>query len=94
MCCLEDLSRKDVINIQDGCRLGYVCDVEIDISDGRLISLIIYGKSKFFGLFGREEDMVIPWNDIDKIGEDIILVNCELPSRPPVRPKRGFFGLF
>lgn len=94
MCCLEDLSCKDVINIADGCRLGFVCDVEIDVCDGRLLSIIIFGRARFFGLFGREEDLVIPWCNIDKIGEDIILVHCEPPCRPPVRPRRGFFGLF
>ena len=94
MCCIEDLARKDVININDGCRLGCVCDVEIDVNDGRIVSLIIYGRTKFFGLFGREDDLVIPWCNIQKIGEDIILVACEPPCRPPMRPKTGLFGFF
>jgi len=94
MCCIEDLARKDVINVNDGSRLGFVCDVEIDVCDGRIISLIIYGRSKFFGLFGREEDLVIPWCNIQKIGEDIILVCCEPVCRPVLKRKGGFFEFF
>ena len=94
MCCIEELACKDIINVNDGCRLGCVCDVEINTCDGRVKSLIVYGKSKFFGLFGREDDLVIPWESIQKIGEDIILVCCEPSCRPPFRPHGGFFGLF
>ena len=94
MCCLEDLARKDVINIKDGCRLGFVCDVEIDICNGKIISLIIFGRAKLFGILGREDDLVIPWCSIEKIGEDIILVCCEPVCKPFIKPKRGFLGLF
>jgi YlmC/YmxH family sporulation protein len=92
MCCIEELARKDVININDGSRLGFVCDVEIDICDGRVKSIIIYGRAKFFGLFGRDEDIIVPWCDIQKIGEDIILVCCEFNCRPKCKPKSGFFN--
>jgi YlmC/YmxH family sporulation protein len=94
MCCIEDLARKDVINVKDGCRLGFVGDVEIDTCDGKIVSLIIYGRTKFFGLFGREDDLVIPWCDIQKIGEDIILVCCEPTCRPLPKRRGGFFELF
>ncbi len=94
MCSVEELACKDVININDGGRLGFVDDVEIDLDDGKVKSLIVYGRRKFFGLMGREDDLVIPWESIQKIGEDIILVCCEPTCRPPCRPagKGGFFG--
>ncbi|MFT8889160.1 MAG: YlmC/YmxH family sporulation protein [Ethanoligenens sp.] len=92
---IEELSCKDVINLRDGSRLGNVCDVQIDICDGCVRALIIFGRPKFFGLFGREEDLCVPWENIDKIGEDAILVNCEPvcgSARPCRRKKGGIFG--
>jgi YlmC/YmxH family sporulation protein len=66
---------REVINICDGCRLGYVCDLEIDTDCGKILSLVIPGPCRFLGLFGREEDYVIPWPCIRRIGADIILVD-------------------
>lgn len=94
MCRIEELCCKDVINVKDGTRLGNVCDVEIDADDGRIVSLVIYGRSKFFGLFGREDDIIIPWCNIQTIGEDTILVCVDLQQRRSRKPRRGFFGYF
>lgn len=93
MCRIEELCRKDVVNVRDGSRLGCVEDVEIDVCEGKVCSLIIYGRAKCFGLLGREEDICIPWNDIQKIGEDAILVCYEgLARRRPKR--RNLFEFF
>ena len=69
----SELRYKEVIDIHTGKRLGYVCDAEFDETEGRLISLITPGKAKFFGLFGREDDYILPWKCIVRIGGDIIL---------------------
>ena len=53
----SELRYKEVIDVHTGKRLGYVCDAEFDETEGRLISLITPGKAKFFGLFGREDEM-------------------------------------
>ena len=74
-CRVVDLCHKDVINCKDGTRLGYVCDVEVDTCSARLVSIIIYGKLKCFGLLGREDDIIVNWCDIEVIGEDTILVS-------------------
>ena len=79
-CCITDIREKEVINLSDGCRLGHVCDVEIDTCTGSLVSIIIWGKSKGFGLMGRYEDIKICWNDIKVIGDDTILVDAEIPE--------------
>ncbi|OON95962.1 MAG: hypothetical protein ATN36_06805 [Epulopiscium sp. Nele67-Bin005] len=71
---IGDMKHKEVINTIDGSRLGYVCDVEIDWTTGRVKTLIIPGPSKMMGLFGRELEYVVPWSNIKKVGEDIILV--------------------
>lgn len=69
-----DLRQKEVINVIDGKRLGYVYDVEIDLMEGKIVSIIIPGDSKILGLFGKNTDYIIPWNNIKKIGMDIIIV--------------------
>ena len=74
ICCITDLRNKEIINTFDGCRLGRVCDAEIDTCDGRVTALIVFGAAKFFGLLGREEDIRICWNEIEVIGDEIILV--------------------
>ena len=85
-CRIADLRCKEVINLCDGCRMGYVGDVEIDVVCGRVIALVVPGRCRFFGLFGREEDFIIPWEAIDKIGDDIILVRRDRKKWwPPAR---------
>ena len=88
-CCIAELRNKEVICKSNGARLGNVDDVEIDIKDGRLVSIIIYGKSRMMGFWGKCEDITIPWCEIDVIGEDTILVNCTCPhmSSPPQRSR-------
>ena len=73
----SDLRYKEVIDVHSGFRLGYVCDAEFDDNEGRLISLITPGKAKLFGLLGREDDYVLPWSCIARIGSDIILVDSK-----------------
>ena len=74
---IADLQRKEVINIRNGERLGYVCDIEFDIEKGVITALIIPGKSGFFGFFGKRDDYIVPWACIKKIGGDIILVDAQ-----------------
>jgi len=77
-CCIADLRNKEVINVCDGRRLGCVIDVEFTVCEGKIISLVAQGSSK--GIFGKCDGIRIPWCKIDKISEDIILVNVgELP---------------
>ncbi|MBQ2604604.1 MAG: YlmC/YmxH family sporulation protein [Acutalibacteraceae bacterium] len=85
-CRIAELRHKEVINQSDGMRLGFVDDVEIDTKNACLISVIIYGRPKLFGILGRHDDIVIPWGSICLIGEDTILVKC--PGRPRKPKKR------
>ena len=81
----SDLRYKEVIDVHSGLRLGYVCDAEFDDAEGRLIALITPGRAKLFGLLGREDDYVLPWSCIARIGGDIILVD---PKEKLQRRKR------
>ena len=71
---ITDLSYKEVYDMDSGRRLGYVRDAEIDPETGRVTALIIPGKLRWLGLLGREEELVIPWSRICKLGEDILFV--------------------
>ena len=77
LCYFSDLRYREVIDIHTGLRLGYVCDLEFYDNDGRIISLITPGRAKMFGLLGREDDYVLPWSCIVRIGSDIILVEAK-----------------
>lgn len=74
---IGDMKHKEIINTLDGSRLGYICDLEIDWSNGTIKKLIVPGPGKVMGLFGKEMEYMIPWENIKKIGEDIILVELK-----------------
>ncbi len=71
------LRQKEVINVSFGLRLGYVSDVEINFETGKIEAIIIPAHGKFFGLFRQEKEHIIPWENIVKVGDDIILVKSE-----------------
>ena len=81
-CTFRQLREKEVISVSDGKRLGYVCDLELEMETGQVFALVVPGPARFFGLFGRRENYVIPWKDICKVGPDIILVEGKLHRRP------------
>lgn len=74
-CKLEDLRRKEVIDITTGERLGYIDDAELDIDTSEVSALIIYGRPRLFGILGREDDVVIPCGDIKVVGSEVILIS-------------------
>jgi len=82
-CRMVDMRWKEVINICDGCRLGYVSDVDIKLPEGQVCAIVVYGRCRWFGLFGREEDYYIPWECIQRIGDDIILIDKPFQRRDP-----------
>ncbi len=69
-----DFKHKEVINISDGKRLGFVQDVTADLQTGVITSIIVPGNAKLFNIFSKDNDIVIPWQNIKCIGDDIILV--------------------
>ena len=77
ICSFSGLRSKEVVNLKTGLKIGFVDDAELDTVTGSLVSLIIYGRPRAFGIMGRDEDIVIKCSDIKLIGEDIILVDFE-----------------
>lgn len=74
---IYDLRQKEIINIKDGGRYGYVADLEIDEVKGTILKIIVPGPAKILGVFGREQEYHVPWDSIKQIGEDIILVETD-----------------
>jgi YlmC/YmxH family sporulation protein len=72
---MYDLRQKEVINLSDGARYGFVSDLEIS-EEGKILAIIVPGPGRVLGVFGRDQEYRIPWESITKIGEDIILVDC------------------
>lgn len=70
-----ELRQKEVINIRDCQRIGYVMDIDMDPVTGRVCQLIVPGQGKICGLFGRDTEYVIGWKCVRQIGADIILVD-------------------
>lgn len=70
-----DLRSKEVIHIKNGDRLGFISEADIDFETGKIISVSIPGSFKALGLLGREPDIVIKWENIKKIGEDLIMID-------------------
>lgn len=77
MCRTADFKQKEVINMHDGRRLGFVSDVEVNMEDGKLEAIIIPGPGRLFRMMGKDAEIIIPWENIKKIGEDIILVEMD-----------------
>lgn len=68
-----DFKHKEVINIVDGKRLGFVQDVTANLETGIITSIVVPGSTKAFNFFSSN-DLTIPWQNIKCIGEDVILV--------------------
>ena len=67
-----ELRRREVINGSDGRRLGHVIDLVFSVESGKISGIILpYGKR---GVFGKAQDLFVPWSCVQKIGEDVILV--------------------
>lgn len=70
-----DMKQKEVINVCDCKRLGFVGDVDFDPICGTIIAIIVPGAGKICGMFGRDTEYIIPFCKIKCIGPDIILVD-------------------
>ena len=73
----NELREKEIINICDGARLGRICDLELDDCTGLICSIVVPGPTRLLGLIKNSEELVIPFCKIQKIGDDVILVNSE-----------------
>lgn len=73
----SDLRMREVVNTSDGRRMGFITDVDVDLESGRIRCFVIPGARRFLSVFGKSDDIVIPYQRIKKIGVDFILVDME-----------------
>ncbi len=92
LCRFSEFRDREVICIRTGARLGFVGDVEFQSPEGRVTSLIVPGRARYLGLFGREEDYILPWECITRVGEDVILIESDHGVRRGKRPKKPWFA--
>lgn len=71
---LSDLQDKDIVNISDGKKIGNIIDVNID-EKGIMKSLIV--EESKFKLFNTKSETEVSWRQIEKIGEDVILIKID-----------------
>lgn len=91
---ISDLRMREVINIGDGRRLGPIKDIDINLEEGKINAIILPGQgARLMGFFGREDEIVVPWERIVRIGVDVILVDLKPPQdsgRGGANP--GYYG--
>lgn len=90
-----ELREKEVINLCDGAKLGCPSDFEFNVCEGKITAIIVPRPSGFLGL-SHANDLFIPWNKIECIGEDAILVRlstseCCMPEKEKKKNKKGFW---
>lgn len=74
---VQDLLRREVINLFSGEKLGFATDIEIDTDTGKIAALILPEKSKGMSLFNKQSDLIVPWQDIQRISDDLIMINTD-----------------
>ncbi|OIJ17754.1 hypothetical protein BKP45_19515 [Anaerobacillus alkalidiazotrophicus] len=75
---ISEIQAKEIVNVSNGKVLGHIGDLDINLEEGTVNSLIIGGTGRMLTfLGGKESEIVIPWENIVKIGSDVILVRLE-----------------
>lgn len=77
---LSDIRQKEIININNGERMGYIYDFELNLEKGYIEAIVLSGSTKVLGLFGKSTDIIIPWSSIAKIGTDTILLDYKFDN--------------
>lgn len=72
---LSELQSKKIISMSDGKNIGNIIDVIIN-QQGQIESLLLESSKGIFNI-SKDLDMKIYWKEIEKIGEDVILVKKE-----------------
>ena len=81
------LREKDVINLCDGTRLGFIDELEFDACSGHISSLVLCRNSGILG-FSKDPPLLIPWSRIECIGEDAVLVKIACSEIEALRYER------
>lgn len=81
-----ELRCKEVVNLTSGTKMGRVIDMIIDRNGKDVLGVVVPGVRK---LFRANEDIFVPWNQIEKIGSDVILISLDLHAVANVTRAKG-----
>ena len=81
-CYYSSLKNKEVINVRDGSAVGCVCDLEVNPCTGQVMRLVVPGNG-IAGFFTLKKRIYIPWDCVERIGDDVILVR--MPELPDIK---------
>ena len=78
----------------DCSRLGFIVDINIQLENAQIVSVVVELPSGCFSL--KRNTIVIPWECIKKIGDDLIIADYILPPEPVSQEKKHSFlsGIF
>lgn len=71
----SELRQKEIISLPDGKRLGFASDIEINMETGYIEAIVVPAENRFLSIFSKEMDIVLTWQNIKKIGIDVILID-------------------
>lgn len=74
-CRIAELQYKELVDISDGTRYGFIEDIEIEETTGTIKNIIVSAKKGFWGLLDKHSEIVFPWSAVKRIGPDLILID-------------------
>ncbi len=74
MVTLANMQLKEIIFVENGEKIGTIIDLDINEEKGVITHLVVGTKTKIIPLFGKQEEIIIPWGDIVTVGSDVILI--------------------
>lgn len=77
---ISDLQNKSIVDLNTGKNLGKIIDLVLD-EKGNTLELIVEKKRGFLKFISSGENTIIKWNSINKIGEDVILINIDMNNK-------------
>ena len=85
-----ELRGKEVINVLDGKRLGKIIDLVFDTRCGKILGLVVPCYNKSWNIFKTADDIFIPYSNVCKIGDDVILVEIFVQKQKSGKQKPYF----
>jgi YlmC/YmxH family sporulation protein len=76
---MSELIGKEIININDGLKMGMVGDSDLIINpdSGEIQSIILPNRGNFVNLWIDRQKIVVPWDAVKKIGREVIVVDLD-----------------
>lgn len=89
ICSFGELSKKEVISCMDCTRLGFIVDINIQLENAQIVSVVVELPASCFSF--KRNTITIPWECIKKIGDDLIIADYILPPIPQNNESKGSF---